>query len=257
MNEVARANPVAPAQSFGEFLTRFATDPNITSDKLETLLKMRRELLGDEQREAYHLAYSQLSGEMPQVKKEGVVELMNKDGKRFGRYSFARWEDMDRVLRPLLAKHGFALSFSTEERDGNRLTVIGELMHAGGYSKTARMTLPPDTGPGRNSLQAVGSALSYGKRYVAEQLLNIVRQGEDDDGNTALDRTVTADQVAELAMLVDATKSDMAKFLKFAGAESLQAITQRSYTSLVNALKQKQHQAQRAAGNKKKAAAAP
>jgi hypothetical protein len=44
------------------------------------------------------------------------------------------------------------------------------------------MVLQLDTGPGRNQNQAMGSTLSYGKRYTAEMLLNIVREGEDTDG---------------------------------------------------------------------------
>jgi hypothetical protein len=49
------------------------------------------------------------------------------------------------------------------------------------------MQLPIDSygsGTGRNELQARGGTLAYGKRYTAEMLLNIVREGDDTDGQS-------------------------------------------------------------------------
>jgi hypothetical protein len=44
--------------------------------------------------------------------------------------------------------------------------------------------LPADVGKGRNDVQAIGSSVSYGKRYAAMAMLNLITRGlaEDDDG---------------------------------------------------------------------------
>jgi hypothetical protein len=47
------------------------------------------------------------------------------------------------------------------------------------------MELPFDNSGSKNTVQAIGSSVSYGKRYVLCMLLNISTGGEDNDGNGA------------------------------------------------------------------------
>src|SRR5215467_3129073 len=157
MNEITR---VTPAEDFGGTLMRLLTDKEIPADKLQIMLQMQRELIVERRREAFTSAFVRLAAVLPQVSKNGTVELVSKDGRRLGSYKFAKWEDMDAVLRPILNEHGFALQFTQH----GELTVRGILMHADGHFIESERTLPPDTGPGRNALQAIGSSLSYAKR---------------------------------------------------------------------------------------------
>src|SRR5215467_14811990 len=120
MNEVAR---VTPAEDFGGTLMKLLTDPAIPADKLQIMLQMQRELIAERRREAFQSDFVALAKVMPQVDKHGTVELTNKDGKRLGKYKFAKWEDLDKVIRPVLNDHGFALLF-TQHGD---LTVRGML----------------------------------------------------------------------------------------------------------------------------------
>ena len=46
------------------------------------------------------------------------------------------------------------------------------------------MKLPADTSGSKNVVQAIGSSVSYGKRYTMQALLNITSGGEDDDGHS-------------------------------------------------------------------------
>jgi len=234
MNEVAR---ITSAEDFGSTLMRLLTDPSVPSDKLEIMLQMQRELIAERRREAFTSDFVEMSKVLPQVSKQGTVELVTKDGKRLGGYKFAKWEDMDKVMRPILNDHGFALLF-TQHGD---LTVRGVLMHKDGHFIESERTLPPDTGPGRNALQAIGSSLSYAKRYLAEGLCNIVRAGEDDDAINAYTRRVSEEQAAHLARLLDETKTDPETFLKMmvTGTDQVEEIPAREYPRLVNALNEK------------------
>jgi len=221
-------------------------DPNVPADKLDALWRMRKELLAEEHREAFDSAFAQLAAEMPQVRRDGTVELI-KDGKRLGLIKFARWEDMDKVIRPIMGKYGFALTFTTVPAPDGKLLIRGELMREG-HSRIAEIPLPPDVGPGRNSLQAVGSAISYGKRYLAEMLLNIVRCGEDDDGNAAVAGPITAEQADQLAKLVKELNETEERFLQWSrlGVKTFAEIPAREFVRLLNALNDKKRRAEHA-----------
>ena len=235
---VERVERPAPAEAFGAFLMQALADPNIPADKLEIIAKMRREVLSDQAREAFMEHFAAFSAELPQVERDGTVELV-KDGRVMGRYSFTTIEGMDIVLRPLLAKHGFAISFSSAD-NANGVTVTGTLS-GWGWERSSTYTLPPDKGPGRNELQARGSSRRYAKRYVTDDLCNVVRKGKDDDARGAMEALIDATQLKELTDLLKATTTDERQFLTMmvSGAESLQDIRQRDFPRLIMALRDK------------------
>jgi hypothetical protein len=47
--------------------------------------------------------------------------------------------------------------------------------------------LPVDLSGKKNPVQAVGSSVSYGKRYAIEALLNLTSRGQDDDSRGTVD----------------------------------------------------------------------
>ena len=235
---VERTERAAPAEAFGAFLMQALADPNIPADKLEVIAKMRREVLSDQAREAFMEHFAAFSAELPQVERDGTVTL-EKDGRTMGRYNFTTIEAMDLILRPLLAKHGFAISFgSIDNKDG--VTVTGTLS-GWGWERTSTYTLPPDAGPGRNALQARGSSRRYAKRYIVDDLVNIVRKGKDDDARGAMEALIDATQIKELTDLLKSTQTIEAAFLTtmVSGAETLHDIRQRDFPRLIMALREK------------------
>jgi hypothetical protein len=243
--DIVRVERAAPAETFAGVLMTMLADPNIPADKMEVVMKMRREVLGDQAREAFMEHFAAFSRDLPQVERDGTVELV-KDGKVMGRYAFTTIENMDVVLRPRLAEHGFAISFSsTDNKDS--VTITGTLS-GHGWERSSTYTFPPDAGPGRNALQARGSARRYAKRYIIDDLCNVVRKGKDDDARGAMEALIDATQIKELVTLIKATASDEANFLKMmvTGAESLQDIRQRDFPRLIMALRErKQRRAQK------------
>ena len=236
---ITRIERAAPAESFAAVLMQMLADKDIPADKMEVVMKMRREVLTDQAREAFMEHFAALSAELPQVERDGTVELV-KDGRVLGKYAFTTIENMDTILRPLLAKHGFAISFaSVDAKDA--VTITGTLS-GWGWERSSTYTLPPDNGPGRNAMQARGSSRRYAKRYIVDDLCNVVRRGKDDDAKGALEALIDATQNKELTDLIKATATDEANFLKLMvnGAESLADVRQRDFPRLVMALREKQ-----------------
>ena len=245
---VTQPTPMVPAPVMQEpnsllpAIISLAKDPSVDVSKLDALLKMQASMEERQAKQEATAAFTDLTGELPRVKKNGTIKLI-KDGVSKGEIAFAKWEDMDKVIRPLLVKHGFTLSFDTVERATGGIMVTGELMHRSGHVRTASIPLALDTGAGRNNLQAMGSSLSYGKRYCAEMLLNIVREGDDDDGNKGGVAYVTPEQCEELQGLIRETGTDEKRFLNTMGVEELGQIHQAAFTPGMNMLLSKRKKA--------------
>lgn len=173
-----------------------AKDKDFDVGKLQALMGMQERLEDRQAERAFAAALTAAQAEMPQVERMGTVDL----GQGKGSYAFARLEDMDRVLRPIMIKHGFSVYFDRVQREGQGggLVVTGTLSHVMGHSKTASFPVALDAGPGRNNLQAAGSADSYARRYILEGFFLIVRKGKDDDGVAHGKRYIEQPQADEL-----------------------------------------------------------
>lgn len=123
--------------------------------------------------------------EMPVISKESEIIINDKLGNFLRKQGkFARFEDIERVCRPILQRHGLAMGFDIAERESGGLLVTTILTHQNGHTERGGgFPVPPDTSGGKNAAQAFGSSAQYGKRYAYCAALNIVTEGVDDDGN--------------------------------------------------------------------------
>jgi hypothetical protein len=179
-----------------------AANPDVNVDKLERLLAMQERIMERDARAAYSAALADMQPKLPAICMGGKNTHTDK--------AYSRLEDINGAIRPILAEHGFALSFRIG-RDANTVIVTGVLSHREGHSEETSIHLPADTGAGRNAVQAVGSSVTYGKRYTATALLNLTSGEEDDDGIAA---GHSAFQAAALAAL-EACGADQAKLDKW------------------------------------------
>ena len=171
-------------------IERAARDPSVDLDKMERLFAMKERMEAAQARQRYLSAFSDLQRVLPAVAKRGMGHDKTK---------YARFEDIVDTIKEPLAKLGFSLSFRLNHSNDS-ITVTGVLGHSGGHSESTSMCLPADPGPRRNAVQAWGSAVTYGKRYVALTLLGIATQ-DDDDGNAAVKgppAPVTEQDIADL-----------------------------------------------------------
>lgn len=237
MAEVQIIEREAPARAFGEQLMALLRDPSIPADKLKILSEIRREALNDEAKEAYQHHFAEFAAELPPVERDGMVDLGSK-----GKYPFSTYEQMDAVLRPLLVKHGLSLQFWSSDPERIDAVVIHGALIGWGWQREAVYPVPPDAGPGRNALQARGSAQTYAKRYIADLLCNVVRKGLDNDGRGTVDNFIDAKQVKRLEDLIDATGTDVKNFLNvmLTDIRDIADIRQRDFSRLVMALETKQ-----------------
>lgn len=164
-------------------IERLASDPNFDTAKLEKLIELHERTAANAARAEFFEAFSIMQGEIPAIERKGR-------GDKGARY--AKNEDIQRVLRPILQKHGFMLSFATMFADG-KVTVTGKLGHKAGHVETAEFTSAADTSGSKNAIQALGSTQSYGQRYTTIALVNITGTDEADDDGGATGRGAIQD----------------------------------------------------------------
>lgn len=176
MNDVVRIDEKAnDSAAIMQVIAQAANSPQCDIDKMERLLAMHERMQERGAEQAFNASMAQMQIELPSIAERG---------KGHGSIKYATFEDINDVVKPIMQKFGFALSFRVEHvKEG--VNVTGILMHKDGHREQTAMLLPVDTSGSKNAVQAVGSSVSYGKRYVMCAMLNISTRGEDDDGYAA------------------------------------------------------------------------
>ena len=215
MGQIAekQENVVDQSTALIQVIERAAVNPDVDVEKMERLLDMQERILNRNAMMAFNQAFTAMQSDIPEITESGAImhgqKLISK---------YAKFEDINAVLKPILQRHGFAISFRTETGDSVRVTAV--LSHKDGHSESTDITLPADTGPGRNDVQAVASAVTYGKRYTMSALLNISTRGSDDDGVRAgTAATLSDEQVKEIRALLKKSDSDETPFINAVGSK--------------------------------------
>lgn len=222
-----------------EIIAKLADSP-ANVDTIQRMIDLQERIMAKNAEMAFNQDYADLSKDIKPIKRTGSVSYKDKaTGKNEKAFDYAKLENIDVAIRPLLSQYGFTLSFESAPRqsDGGGLVITGILSHKDGHSRKASIPLPLDSSGGKNNLQSMGSTLSYGRRYTTCMLLNIVTEGEDDNGDSF--DNVTIEQAATIDNLINETKSDKARFLNFVGAESVLEIKAKDYDKAMHMLNQK------------------
>lgn len=208
---------------------RLATDPTIPLDRIDRLMTMQREMMADRARAAFTVDMARLQPMLPTVEQNGRLVITDKNdrNKVIQSTPYAKWEDINEAIRGPLGECGFALTFRAE-RKGDQVIITGILSHREGHQESTDISLALDSTGSKNNVQAVGSSISYGKRYTAGMLLNITSRAKfeaDDDGTAAGAGEGLGDaEVARLREALEFVDGDEAKFCKVLGVSDLAAI---------------------------------
>lgn len=148
------------------------TTPNMDMSVLKDMLAMQKEVMAQQAVIDFNNDFSLMSKKIP------VIAHTKKS------YSttYTPLEDIVNIIRPILSEHGFSVSFNNEQLEKGFVTITCQLRHKGGHMIENALTLPTEAvTKGMNSMQAIGGAISYGKRYTLCGILNIATTADDDN----------------------------------------------------------------------------
>jgi hypothetical protein len=199
-------------------LIQIAITSGTDLDKLEKLLNMQERWELGEARKAYHKAMSAFKANPPVINKDKKVGYGTGKG-TVGYHHASLFNVIDKITKGL-SEHGLSMSWRTEQN--GKITVTCRITHELGHHEETSLSADADTSGAKNSIQAIGSTVSYLQRYTALSLTGLATQDQDDDTQivSAIDEGKVAFIRKELAEL----KADEKKFAEYMGVEKLEDI---------------------------------
>lgn len=209
-------------------------------ETLERLFALQERHEANEARKAYVTALAAFKAHGLRVSKDRTVN----QGSGRPSYKHATLSNIIETIAPALAEHGLSATWSTAQ-EPHGITVTCILRHAAGHMESVSLTGQPDTGPGRNNIQAIGSTITYLQRYTLLAITGIAASDQDDDGGGSGDRGtqyITDEQCDEIAALLHETNSDFAGFLKWLKVDNIAVIPRSMFRKAISALEAKRAQ---------------
>lgn len=223
---VVATDAVSETSALISMIERAARDPSVDLDKMERLLAMKERASAEAARRAYFSAFAAMQADMPEIEKRGRIIITDKSNKEKVIQStpYALWDDVNAIIKPILAAHGFSLSFRIAQTDA-KITTIAVLAHVGGHCEETSFSASIDNTGSKNNVQGWGSSFSYGKRYTGTAILNITTRGEDDDGRAAGLLEETKHTADDLRAKIAEAKASEAWFCNHYSVETLDDLT--------------------------------
>lgn len=145
---------------------------------VEKLMQLQERFEANAARNAHNDAFAGFKSEAVTIIKGKLIT----DGPLKGK-KHADLFDVVSAVTPALSKHGLSISWKLTKDEKDWIEVTCFLRHSSGHAESVSMGGAPDTGPGRNAIQARCSVKTYLERYTATAILGLAATEADDDGH--------------------------------------------------------------------------
>lgn len=199
-------------------------------ERMQQLFELQLRWEENEARKAYNEAMSNFRAECP-----SIARTRQAHNSKYAGLS----ESID-IIKPFLSKHGLSHQWATKQ-DGNMITVECVVSHVLGHSERTSLTAEPDKSGSKNSIQAIGSTVSYLERYTLFAIAGLASREMDDDGNMGGDdiEYITEQQEMDILALMNEVSANEQGFLKYFGIESVAHMPKAKFKDAVKMLEDK------------------
>ena len=172
--------------------------------QLEKLMELQERWEKNEARKAFFVALNAFKADPPTLSKNKHVKFGTTE------YDHATLDQVSLVIGKALSGHKLSHRWDVEQKEGN-ITVACVLTHEKGHSERVPMSATADTSGSKNSIQAIGSTVTYLQRYTLLAATGMAVKGQDDDGRGATKRMPEAarlDFKSAIDALADVTSAE-------------------------------------------------
>lgn len=220
-----------------EMLDR-AVSQNASVETLTQLMNLQERWEANQARKAFDEAMALAKANMPAILKTKKVDFTTQKGRTNYQY-----EDLASIMNqigPVLSANGLSVRYRTQAEPNQPISVTCIISHRQGHSEENTLMAGRDDSGNKNSIQAIGSTVTYLQRYTLKAALGLAAAA-DDDGGKADDTTgVITEAEREIIMtMVNDTETDIAKFCEFMQIDSVKDMPAIKFRRAVNMLESK------------------
>src|SRR4030067_1110586 len=171
---------LAPAASATPMeLLNIAISGGADVNVLEKLLALQERWEASQARKAFEAAMADAKAEIPPIFKNCHVGFKAKNSDSRTDYDHEDLAEIARTVDPILARHGLSYRWRTAQAAAISVTCI--VTHRAGHFEETTLSCGADNSGNKNSIQAIGSAVTYLQRYTLKAALGLSAT-KDEDG---------------------------------------------------------------------------
>ena len=200
-------------------------------EKLEKLLAIQERWEANEARKLYHKAMAAFKANPPKIEKDKKVGYSTNKGE-VG-YSHASLANVTDKISAELSKHGLSASWQTKQN--GKVVVICKITHEAGHSEETILSAEADVSGAKNSIQAIGSTITYLQRYTLLSITGLATSDMDDDGRGATE-FIDDNQLGQIRDYLAALNMPEKKFLEYMKIEDIEKMPKSAFKKAIAAL---------------------
>lgn len=249
MNQVVQHEDKEPRRQVATTVTpadmlRIAVEQGADLEKMEKLMDLQERWEKNEAKKAYVRAMTAFKASPPVLTKNKHVKFETQKG--VTEYKHATLDHVCEVIGAALSKVGISYAWETGQSEGGLISVTCVLTHDDGHSTRTTLSAGADQSGGKNSIQAVGSTVTYLQRYTLLAATGMATEEQDDDGKSAEQEKpsdfATEEQIQQIRNAAKVAGVSEESVCKKAGIETLEQFKAAWVEPLLNGLKKRAQQ---------------
>ena len=201
---------------------------------IEKFMDLRERWEKNEARKAYNEAMTKFKANPPDIDKNRHVSYTTNSGKKT-EYNHADLFNVTDKISSELSKYGLSASWTTAQAD-KTISVTCKISHVQGHFESTTLSSSPDDSGGKNSIQAIGSAVTYLQRYTLLALTGLATREQDNDGQSQVEY-ISDKQKSMLVDMMNSKGVKEEKFLEYMKVDEWEKIPADKFNVAMTALK--------------------
>jgi hypothetical protein len=227
---VAVRQEQAPAQvretaDIYSLVERIMMDKDLPVERAHQALEFYQKVEAQTARRAFDEAMAEAKAKIPPILKDQHVKYTNKSGDTT-EYDHENLAGIAKIVDPILSEFGLSYRFRTSSNLNEPIRVTCIVAHRRGYYEENTLSAGADSSGGKNTIQAIGSTLTYLQRYTLKSSLGLAA-APDDDGKRSDDvpgEAITAEQAAVLKKRIETVGSDIVEFCTYFKVDTVESL---------------------------------
>ena len=188
---------------------------------LKELMGLQERHDANQARKAFDNAIAEAKASIPVIVKNRTVSYEGKNGKVGTSYKHEDLAEIARTITPILAASGLSYRYRVTSNVNEPVTVTCIVSHRDGHFEETTLSAGRDDSGSKNSIQAIGSTLTYLQRMTLKAALGLAAAHDDDAQTAEPDDNVSSDQILELQDLIAEVSADQPKLMAYFKIERL------------------------------------